>query len=355
MASKISNLKTKQITLAEASPECPHTKPKNGRVHRNKLAGKEMKDVQPMSDVDTTWENSSMSTNDSEEAAQNLKDNLSKDLLNEYGDEVLDHMKKMTAKVNTADNLARHGISAQLRAKMIDWMIEVLSKCQCDDQTLFLSAKLLDRFFADVKCACTPGDLHIVGVTSIVLAAKYEEIIPLRLDFVEEKVTHGKITAEQIKQIEQLMVQTLKYWLGAPTELDFLLHYLQAILPNKEAMNFEFLESVARYLAKVNLHDYNLNSISPDLTAAATAHAAIKIVDEVNIRFTEDSLLDNLSQISCFPKEKILALSQHILNNAKNFGKVFPGLNKLNNYTLPKLNQVISNAQMFQMGTTQKK
>jgi len=38
-------------------------------------------------------------------------------------------------------------ISSQLRARMIDWMVEVLTNFKCDDLTFFIAVSLMDRFF----------------------------------------------------------------------------------------------------------------------------------------------------------------------------------------------------------------
>ena len=47
----------------------------------------------------------------------------------------------------TNDSLIKHKITPALRARMIDWMIEVLTNFKCDDQTFFLAVSLLDRYF----------------------------------------------------------------------------------------------------------------------------------------------------------------------------------------------------------------
>lgn len=49
---------------------------------------------------------------------------------------------------NTEKNgLEKHKIPANLRAKMIDWMVEVLSSYKCKDQTFFVSVVTMDNYF----------------------------------------------------------------------------------------------------------------------------------------------------------------------------------------------------------------
>ncbi len=57
------------------------------------------------------------------------------------------YQRELELKNLTNDCLCRHLITPALRARMIDWMIEVLTNFKCDDQTFFLAVSLLDRYF----------------------------------------------------------------------------------------------------------------------------------------------------------------------------------------------------------------
>jgi hypothetical protein len=79
--------------------------------------------------------------------------------------------------VYLTDNcLQLHNITPALRARMVDWMIEVLTNFRCDDQTFFLAVSLLDRFLKGQTSPQEIGDLHLMGVTSMFIASKYEDI-----------------------------------------------------------------------------------------------------------------------------------------------------------------------------------
>lgn len=47
--------------------------------------------------------------------------------------------------------LKKHTIVADVRAKMVDWMIEVTSNFKCSDQTFFLSVQYMDQYFSQVE------------------------------------------------------------------------------------------------------------------------------------------------------------------------------------------------------------
>jgi hypothetical protein len=42
--------------------------------------------------------------------------------------------------------LSEHSIPPGLRAKMVDWMVEVTSSYKCSDQTFFISTRIMDTF-----------------------------------------------------------------------------------------------------------------------------------------------------------------------------------------------------------------
>jgi len=109
---------------------------------------------------------------------------------------------------------------------MIDWMIEVLTNFKCDDQTFFLAVSLIDRYFKNKTETREIGDLHIIGVTTMFIASKYEDIYPLKMKMVFEKIAHRKLSIEEIKTLELDILKSINYKIPAPTVLDFLRVYL---------------------------------------------------------------------------------------------------------------------------------
>lgn len=113
---------------------------------------------------------------------------------------------------------------------MVDWMIEVLTNFRCDDQTFFLAVSLLDRYFKNCQTRKEVSDLHIIGVTSMFIASKFEDIYPLKMKTVFEKIAHKKLDISRIKDLELDMLSSIEYKIHAPTVLDFLKVYLAEVL-----------------------------------------------------------------------------------------------------------------------------
>jgi hypothetical protein len=89
--------------------------------------------------------------------------------------------------------LLRHKIDKDIRTKMVDWMIEVLSSFNCEHNTFFVSVNLLDNFLSKTKNQYQSKDIHLLGVTCMLISSKMEEILPFKISTVVEKMTHNKI------------------------------------------------------------------------------------------------------------------------------------------------------------------
>jgi hypothetical protein len=92
--------------------------------------------------------------------------------------------------------LENHKINERMRTRMADWMIEVLSTYNCDESTYFESINLMDRYFKECtikKQFLLPNELHLIGVTSMFIASKYQDIYPLHLNTVIDKIAHNKL------------------------------------------------------------------------------------------------------------------------------------------------------------------
>lgn len=81
-------------------------------------------------------------------------------------------------------------------------------------ETLFLAVTLVDKYLE--KRAVTRQQLQLVGVTTLYLSAKYEEIYPPEMkDFVG--LTDRAYTQTQVVKMEKEILTTLDYNITLPT------------------------------------------------------------------------------------------------------------------------------------------
>ena len=162
------------------------------------------------------------STTDEERQNRNVRHELSEDIDR--------YLRWLEETVDVTDCLTRHKVTPALRARMVDWMIEVLTNFRCDDQTFFLSAALMDRYFKNCVGRKEVSDLHVVGVTTMFIGSKFEDIYPLKMKTVYEKIAHKKLEIQRIKDLELDILASIQYKIHAPTVLDFLKVYLADVL-----------------------------------------------------------------------------------------------------------------------------
>lgn len=121
---------------------------------------------------------------------------------------------------NLGSFLSYHSVTPTLRAKMVDWMIEVLSSYKMSEDTFFRSVGLMDQYFKSEDRLLETKDIHLVGVAAMFSAMKYEEIHPLRLSLIAEKIARKKFTKQEIVDKESRMMQVLGFSLGSSSILD---------------------------------------------------------------------------------------------------------------------------------------
>ena len=268
------------------------------------------------------------------------------------------------------DYLSYHKITERMRTRMIDWMIEVLSNYRCDESTYFESVNLMDRYFkiCNLKnIILKPEELHLIGVSCMFLASKYQDIYPLRLKIIHEKIAHKKLSIDEIKKKENEILKFLNYNIGKPTMWDFINLFIEEIFfvncnnylikhnvllnnydiidnkkDNIEKENSDIINKiytknminllfyVCIYLAKMNCHDYNLMQKKPSLLAASTIFVAIKICEQINKEdYINNYFNTKLGEISQKSENEIIKVAQKILYNAQNFDTLFNGLENL--------------------------
>jgi len=72
--------------------------------------------------------------------------------------------------------------------------------------------------------------LHVSGVAAMFLASKYEDIYPLKMRDVYEKIGHKRLTQQKIKSMELELLKVIDYKVQAPTTLEFLKTYLKSVI-----------------------------------------------------------------------------------------------------------------------------
>ena len=151
-----------------------------------------------LSEVNTSCTDESRSASSCSKEEHDFLEAQLQNLKRDYAMEIDAHLRAAEAASDVSRNLERHEIQALQRAKMLDWMVEVLAVFRCSDQVFFQAVNILDRYFKQCQEVIPVKDLHLSGVVAMFLASKYEDIVPLTLKTVQEKIGHAKFSDDDI-------------------------------------------------------------------------------------------------------------------------------------------------------------
>ncbi|KAF5727581.1 hypothetical protein HS088_TW22G01277 [Tripterygium wilfordii] len=158
-------------------------------------------------------------------------------------------------------------INAKMRSILVDWLIEVHHKFELMPETLYLTINLVDRFLS-LK-AVSRRELQLVGISSMLIACKYEEIwAPEVNDFV--CISDNAYVREQVLVMEKAILGKLEWYLTIPTPYVFLIRFIKASLPSDKEM-----ENMVFFLAELGLMQYpTIIEYRPSIIAASAVYAA---------------------------------------------------------------------------------
>lgn len=198
-------------------------------------------------------------------------DHLNPQLVSVYVNDIYNYMweleRKCPIKHHYLDTLA---INGRMRGILIDWLIQVHLRFHLLQETLYLTVGIIDRFLQEQEVS--RSKLQLVGVTSMLIASKYEEMYaPEIADFVY--ITDNAYSKSDIRKMECLILKALDFNLGRPLPLHFLRR-------NSKAGEVDATKhTLAKYLMELTVVDYEMVHIHPSEIAAAALCLSMKTLD----------------------------------------------------------------------------
>lgn len=77
--------------------------------------------------------------------------------------------------------VSQANINAKMRTILVNWLIEVHNKFKLMPETLYLTVNILDRYLS--MKTVNRRELQLVGISSMLIACKYEEIWAPQVSF----------------------------------------------------------------------------------------------------------------------------------------------------------------------------
>ena len=203
-------------------------------------------------------------------------------------------------------------INAKMRAILVDWLVEVHYKFKLHSSTLWLTINILDRYLE--KEQTVRAELQLVGVTSLFIACKFEEIYPPEVrDCVY--ITDHAYPREKVLEMEHKILKTLNYQICVPTGYHFMVRYLNYINASCHLRNLSF------YYAERNLQEYDMLNCLPHKFAAGALYAALHQVQmghpQPRTTPTRNVWTIELTELTGFTEGDLLVCASGILKHVQ--------------------------------------
>nr|XP_056711397.1 cyclin-A2 [Euleptes europaea] len=186
----------------------------------------------------------------------------------DYIEDIFKYLREMEMKCKPKVGYMKKqpDITNNMRAILVDWLVEVGEEYRLQNETLHLAVNYIDRFLSSMSVL--RGKLQLVGTAAMLLASKFEEIYPPEVtEFVY--ITDDTYTKKQVLRMEHLVLKVLSFDLAAPTINQFLSQYFLHQPANSQ------VENLATYLGELSLIDADpFLKYLPSVIAAAAFHIA---------------------------------------------------------------------------------
>ncbi|KAJ1375545.1 Cyclin-like, partial [Sesbania bispinosa] len=132
---------------------------------------------------------------------------------------IMEMEKKRRPIVDYMERVQRDTVTTSMRGILVDWLVEVAEEYKLLSDTLHLSVSYIDRFLS--VNLVNKSRLQLLGVSSMLIASKYEEINPPN---VEQfcNITDNTYTKSEVVKMEADILKSLKFEMGNPTVITFL-------------------------------------------------------------------------------------------------------------------------------------
>jgi len=189
----------------------------------------------------------------------------------DYVDDMYNHFRQQEVEKQVLSNYMERQqyINSKMRAILVDWLVEVHLRFKLVPETLYLCVSLIDRYLSKREVSRTK--LQLVGVTCMFIASKYEEIYPPELrDLVY--ICDNAYTKEEIIDMEEILLRTLKYRVTIPSAHTFLIRFLKAAHADKSMVQLTY------YILDSTLQCNGLLDFLPSQLAAASIFVARRCI-----------------------------------------------------------------------------
>ncbi|XP_059943770.1 G2/mitotic-specific cyclin-B3 isoform X2 [Mesoplodon densirostris] len=166
-----------------------------------------------------------------------------------YAKDIFSYMKEREEKFILKKYMTRQNdINSDMRAILVDWLVEVQMTFEMSHETLYLAVKLVDHYLMEV--ICKRDKLQLLGSTAFLIAAKFEETCPPCVDdFLY--ICDDIYKRDEMLAMEISILKTLRYDINIPIAYHFLRRYAKCVHANMKTL------TLSRFICEMTLQEYD--------------------------------------------------------------------------------------------------
>jgi cyclin B len=155
-------------------------------------------------------------------------------------------------------------INEDMRAILVDWLVQVHREFCLVPETLYLCTNTIDRYWSIADISITK--LQLVGIASLFLASKYEEIY---YPDVKNYVSYRACSHQEFLEMEMTILQVLNWRMSIPTAY----HFLDRFLSLTKAL--PMTRQAVTYYLEQTLLEHDLLKYCPSMVCASVIILAL--------------------------------------------------------------------------------
>ena len=211
----------------------------------------------------------------------------------EYLDEIYNNLlsdeKELIYSPHIGYMTVQADINEQMRAILIDWLVEVHYRFRLKSETLFQTVWIIDTYLSFVQI--TRAKLQLLGIASLLISCKSQEIYyPQLSEFID--ITDGAYVKNELIDMEKKVLKLLNFNIVAPTANDFY---------NIIAKAFGFDQKqfyLGKYFLESSLIDYRMIKYSSSVIGVSCAYIVMKFfgIDNYKILYKNEVVKESCPQ-----------------------------------------------------------
>lgn len=161
---------------------------------------------------------------------------------------------------------SQNEITWEMRQTLVDWLLQAHLRYHMIPETIWIAINIVDRFLS--KRVVSLAKLQLVGIASLFIAAKYEEIMAPSVDEFVAMAENG-FTREEVLKGERIILQSLGFHIS---------HYCSPYSWMRKISRADDYDlqtrTLCKFLTEVTLLDHRFLRAKPSLVAAVGMYSS---------------------------------------------------------------------------------